>query len=163
MASGDLLAEWTAIGGEPPSTVPATLVVLNNQMMLEFDDTTDEGVYFSGILADHYAGGGLTLSLHWTSESAISGNCVWTGAVERQDVTHAMGSDSFATAQTVTAVSPGTANTKEIDVITFTSGAQMDSLAANERFRLFVTRDANHASDTMVGDARLIHVALHET
>lgn len=163
MASGDLLAEWTALNGEPPSSTYATLVVVNNQPMLEFDDATDESVYFSGVLSDHYAGGGLTATLMWTSESATSNNCVWTCAVERQASAAAIGSDSFATAQTVTAVSPSVAGNLEYDTIAFTSGAQMDSLAANERFRLLITRDANNGSDTLVGDARLVHVALRET
>lgn len=163
MASGDLLAEWTALSGEPSSSNYATLVVVNNQAMLEFDADTDESAYFAGVLADHYAGGGLTVTLMWTSESATSGNCVWTCAVERQASTAATGSDSFATAQTVTAVSPGTAGNLEYDTIAFTSGAQMDSLVVNERFRLLITRDANNGSDTMTGDARLLAVALRET
>lgn len=163
MASGDSLAEWTAQGAETPASNYGTFAVVNNQPVLEFDAATDETAYFSGVLPNHYGGGGITATLVWTSATATSGNCVWTGAFERQAVAHPIGTDSFASAQSVTDASPGTAGNLEYVNIPFTAGAQMDSLAVNERFRFAVARDADNGSDTMAGDARLIAVFLRET
>jgi hypothetical protein len=162
MASGDALAEWTAVGGELPATSSAAYNFVNNQAVLDFDPTNDEGVYFSGILPNHYGGGGLSLLMIWTSVSAVAGDCVFTVSVERQAVGHAVGTDSFATANSITVTAPGVAGNLVYSTITFTSGAQMDSLAINERFRLLVTRDANAGGDTMAGDMRLIHLYLRE-
>ena len=163
MASGNSLAEWTALSAETPASNYGSLAVVNNQAVLEFDAATDETVYFSGVLPAQYGGGGLTVSLVWTSATATSGNCVWDVAVERQEAGHAIGADAFAAQQSVTDASPGTAGNLEYATIAFTNGAQMDSLAVNERFRLSVMRDANEGADTMTGDARLVAVFLRET
>ena len=45
--------------------------------------------------------------------------------------------------------------------ISFTDGADMDSVAAGEAFRLKVTRDG--VSDTAAGDAELMAVEIRET
>ena len=45
--------------------------------------------------------------------------------------------------------------------IAFTDGVDMDSVAAGERFRIKITRDA--ASDTATGDAELTGIEIRET
>lgn len=57
-------------------------------------------------------------------------------------------------------VVPGTSGLVDVVSVAFTAGADMDSVAAGESFRLKVTRDA--ASDTATGDAELIKVELRE-
>lgn len=70
-------------------------------------------------------------------------------------------SDSFATAQVVTAVTvPGTSGQVLAMSINISDGANMDNLAAGELFRLRVRRDV--ANDTAAGDAELLRVALVE-
>jgi len=49
------------------------------------------------------------------------------------------------------------------DTIAFTNGAQMDSLAAGESFRLRIYRDANNGDDDMAGDAQLLRIEIQET
>jgi len=47
--------------------------------------------------------------------------------------------------------------------ITFSDGAEMDSVGAGHSFRLKVYRDADNASDTATGDAEIVAVHLRET
>ncbi len=56
---------------------------------------------------------------------------------------------------------PSTAGNVDIVNVTFTDGADMDSVAVGEGFRMKVTRDA--ASDTAAGDAELRFVEIKET
>ena len=44
-----------------------------------------------------------------------------------------------------------------------TSGAQMDSVAAGEGFRLQIEREGAHGNDTMAGNAQLSKVEIRET
>lgn len=161
MASGNTLLIFSAEDGAPPSSAFAAWVRRNNHIVAAFDAATDESMDFRGILPQHYAGGGLTVLLHWIAESATSGNVVWNAAMERLNTD--MDADSFATAQAATTTAAGTAGIIAVTTITMSSGANMDSLAAGESFRLRITRDANNGSDTMSGDAQLVAVEIRET
>jgi hypothetical protein len=94
--------------------------------------------------------------------TATTGNVKWNAEVERttaQDTD----SDSFAAAQTATTTCSGTSGILVETSIQFTSGAQMDSVVAGERFRVRVSRDANDAGDTMAGNAQLLGFYVKET
>jgi hypothetical protein len=96
--------------------------------------------------------------------SATSGNFVIDAAVERiQEGTTDIDSDSFAAVNSVTQAVNGTSGVPVKATITFTDGADMDSLAAGEAFRIKITRDANNASDTATGDMELLRIHLQET
>ena len=58
-----------------------------------------------------------------------------------------------------------TSEVLEIASIAFTDGAQMDSMAVGEKFRLKISRDADSTNDTddMAGDAELHMVEIRET
>lgn len=164
MASGNILAVFLPHGMVPPAANMATLDTRNNHPVLCFDAGTDESIYCEGLLPDNYAGGGITVDLYWLAASATSGACRWSVAVEAlasldQD------SDSFATANTAGTTCSGTSGIYVVTSIAFTSGAQMDSLAAGAPFRLVVMRDADGTSgtDDMAGDAQLIRVVVRET
>jgi hypothetical protein len=164
MASGDTLIVFTPLHGEPSASNYATFDKRNNHLVLDFDPGTDETIYFGGILPRNYGGGGITVTLIWLATSATSGDVVWAVAFERhQDETTDLDSDDFAADQTVTATAPGTNGTPQYSAIAFTNGAQIDSLAVGESFRLRVVRDADNGSDTMTGDAELLRVELRET
>ena len=165
MASGDTLVVFTPLQAEPPASNYATLDTRNNHPVLDFDADTDETIYFGGILPRHYDGGGITITLVWMASTATSGNCDWECAIERhQDDAFDLDADGFATAKAVTAAAPSASGEISYDEIAFTDGAEMDSLAAGESFRLSVTRDANDATnDTMTGDAELLRVEIRET
>lgn len=164
MASGQTLAIFTPLNNEPPASAFATLDLRNGHPVLDFDAGVAENAIFTFVLPRNYGGGGLTVYIHWAATSAITGDCVWNAAFERigegqQDID----ADGFATAQAATATAPATSGNVDIQAIPFTDGAQMDSLAVGEAFRLKITRDAANASDTMTGDAELVAVEIKET
>jgi hypothetical protein len=164
VASGDSLLEFGPLAAEVPSTNYATFDVRNAHPCLDFDATTDETVYFTGVMPRHYAGGGITVTLYWAATSATSGSCRWEVAFERvtgQDID----SDSFATANSAGGTANATSGILTATAIAFTSGAQMDSIAVAEAFRMLVRRDANGTTgtDDMANDAELLFIEIKET
>jgi len=164
MASGDTLLILPALAGEPPSSNGATFDVRNQHPVLDFDDSTDESIVFSAVLPRAYAGGGLTIYIHWSATSATTGNVIWDVSFERiGDGQQDTDSDGFAAVNSVTDAAPGTSGHVTIASVAFTDGADMDSVAVGELFRVKVTRDADHASDTLSGDVELHAVEIKET
>ncbi len=164
MASGDTLLVFTALSGQPPASNYATLDTRNTHLILDFDATTDETIYFGGVLPRNYGGNGVTVRICWMASTATSNDCVWAADWEAHpDDTFDLDGDGFAGPQTVTATAPSASGEVSYDDIAFTDGAQMDSLAAGESFRLKVYRDADNGSDNMAGDAELLRVEVRET
>lgn len=164
MASNDTLCVFTAQSNVPPLTSFATVDLRNAHMVLDFDDTAAESATFGGVLPRNYGGAGITATLIWLGTTATTGNVKWNAQFERhQDDTDDLDTDSFATAQTATGAAATTSGACQYTTIAFTNGAQIDSLAAGESFRLKVTRDAADGADTMTGDAELLRVELRET
>ena len=162
MASGDTLIVFHPYQAEQPATNYATFDLRNTHPVLDFDQTTQETVYFSSVMPRHYAGGGITVSVHW-STPATTGTIGWDVSFERiGDSQQDIDADGFATAQTITAVTvPGTSGHVDITSVAVTNGANMDSVAVGEVFRLRIRRDV--ANDTAADDAELLMVELRET
>lgn len=171
MASGDTLCVFTARDAVPSATSGATHGILAGAASpaegvptLAFDAATDEHADFTGVMPRAYGGGGLTLTLYWAA-AATSGAVVWNAAIRRiaddaEDIdTTAHSYDANA----VTATTASAAGEVDYAAITFTNGADMDSLAVGELFILRITRDADNGSDDMTGDALLIAVEIKET
>lgn len=176
---GNGILTWVAAGGggtgfgrplvftpqsnEPPSANFATLDLRNLHPVLDFDATTNESAVFRGVLPTGYAGGGLTVYIHYAMTSAEVNTVDWDVAFERiGDQQLDIDGDSFAAVQSVDNTTvPGTTGLVDVVSIAFTDGAQMDSIAAGESFRVKVTRDA--ASDDAAGDAELLFVVIKET
>lgn len=163
MASGDTLCVFTPQAGQPPAANYATFVTRNSRLVLAFDAVTDESIVFSGVLPRNYAGGGITVQLEWMAATATSGATRWATAIERENTD--LDADSFATANTAGGTANGTSGIPTYTTIAHAAGAEMDSLAVGEGFRLKVTRDADGTSgtDDMTGDAQLISVEIKET
>lgn len=163
MASGDTLFVFSPEHNQPPTSNFATLDTRNNHPVLDFDDTTNESAIFSSVLPQSYAGGGLTVLVGFSMTSATTGDVDLQAAIERVEAgVLDIDADSFASAQSVIDVSvPGTSGFVAVATITFTDGAQMDSLAVGEKFRIKITRDA--ATDTASGDLELHFVEIRET
>lgn len=157
---GAWFVRFTPRDNEPPTANYATLDTRNSRPVLDFDTTTQEAAVFSAVLPNDYAGAGVTIDIFCALTSATSGTVGWDVAFERtQASTDDIDSDSFATAQTVTAVTvPGTSGHVLKMSINVSNGADMDSIAAGELFRLRVRRDV--ANDTATGDAELLAVTL---
>jgi hypothetical protein len=170
MASGNSLFTFTARDGIPTATAGAAHGILaggstpaEGVPTLAFDSATDEHADFLGVMPRHYGGGGLTVVLQWAS-GVTSNATVWDAAFRRIaddaediDTSHSYDYNSV-TATTASAVG-------EVDyaTVTFTDGADMDSIAVGELFCLRVRRDADNGSDNMTGDALLIAIEVRET
>ena len=174
MATGDALCVWRATDNEPPDADYATLDTILTASADEPDDVvpvldfdpgaTQEYASFSAVMPEHYGGGGVTLTLMWSSD-AITGDVKWDAAFKSFTVdVDDMDSKVYAAIQTATEATASAAGEIQYTDIAFTDGAQMDSIAKNEYFRLRITRDSADAADTMdSNDAELIAVYLTET
>jgi hypothetical protein len=159
--------QWTAQGNNPPASAYATPDTRNSHAVLDFDGATDEEAVFAGVLPTVYAGGGLTVETYWAFTTATSGSLRVQADIERIDASSLdTDADSFTGSfQSAGGTAPGTSGQIIKVTITFTSGAQMDSLAAGEAFRLKIRRDADGTSgtDDITTDAELFRVVLRET
>lgn len=163
MASGDSLLVFNAAHGVPPSSNAATFDTRNQHVVLDFDASTNESAIFEGVMPQHYAGGGVTVYIHYAMSSATSGDIDWDVAWERiGDQQQDIDSDGFAAVNSVDNTTvPGTSGNVDIVSVAFTDGADMDSVAVGEAFRLLITRDS--VSDTATGDAELLRISIEET
>lgn len=164
MASGDTLCVFKPQHNQPPASNYATLDTRNGHVVLDFDASTEEAAYFAGILPHNYAGGGLNVYVHWMATSATSGNVKWGGSLEAHDAGGTdLDSDSFAAEQTQTGAAQATSGQVTQTTISFTDGAQIDSLTGGLSFRFKLARKAADAADTMTGDAELLGIEIRET
>lgn len=163
MATGDTLVVLTALHNEPPASNFATIDTRNAHPVLDFDPTTNEDAVFTFVLPQHYGGGGLTINLGYSMASAVTGDIDWDAAIERiGDQQQDVDADGFAAANSVDNTTvPATTGNVDVVTITFTDGADMDSLAAGEVGRIKITRDA--VADTAAGNAELHFVHIKET
>ncbi len=163
MASNDTLVVFTPLANEPPASGYATLDQRNGRACLDFDATTQELAAFSGVMPRNYAGGGITVYLHWRASSATSGTCRWGTQFEAG--TSDNDSDSFASALSAGGTASATSGIRTVTSIAHANGSEIDSIAVGDEFRLHVVRDAAGLSgtDDMTGDGELYKVELKET
>jgi hypothetical protein len=150
--------QLNALDNMPVAANYAVFTVRNNNPLLAFNDTTPYTAMFAGIVPQGASlGSGLVITLRWIAASATSGNVVWKAQIDR--ASGASGDnitvDSFDAAASVTTACNATNGKLVTSTITLTT---LDSLAAEDGFRLQIIRDAANASDTMVGDAQLYQV-----
>jgi len=165
MASGNSLCFATALAGEGVAS-GATPDRRNGVPVWDFDDATDESLEFGLFMPSHYSGGGVTVTIGWMATTATSGTIsLDVGFKSVTDDADDLDTKAFAT---VNNANPTTASaTGEVDYIdiTFTDGADMDSVAAGEYFRLIVTRDADGttSTDNLSGDMEFVFLSIKET
>ena len=162
MAAGQTLLIFSPHANEPPTTNYATLDCRNQHPCLDYDGASNEDSVFTAVMPQAYDGGGVKVYLMWTNDGT-AGDVDWDAAFERiADGGQDIDADGFAAVQSAdnTPV-PGVSGVSEYTFITFTDGAQMDSVAAGDLFRLKVTRDA--VSDTNTDDTNLLAVEIRET
>lgn len=164
MASSDTLLQFSPLHNEPPSSNAATFDSRNGHFCLDFDASTNEYAIFSAIMPQHYAGTtGVTVYIHYAMSSAVADTVDWDAEFERiGDQQLDVDGDSFAAANSVDNTTvPGTAGLVDVVSIAFLDGADMDSVAAGELFRLRISRDA--VNDDATGDAELYGIEIRET
>ena len=159
MASGDSLLTIHA-GAYLPGTT-AEFDTRNNHVVLDFDAATEEIAYFTGVMPQHYGGGGVDVILHLVMSSAVANTVDLDVAFEdmsAQDID----SDGFAAVNsTDNTTVPATAGDPFTVTVTFTDGADMDSVGAGDPFRISVERDAS--ADDAAGDMELLFVEIRES
>lgn len=166
MASGDSLVQCLPAHNEPTAAAGATTDLRNVHPVLDFDGATDEEAVFSAVLPRRYAGSGLTVRVFVAFTSATTGSARWQAAIERIDASSLdIDADSFTAFQSVGVTAPATSGMVITGDIVFANGADMDSLAAGEPFRLKIRRDADGTSgtDDIVTDAELLAIEVRET
>lgn len=150
----------------PPSSGYATLDTRNSYLVLDFDDSSDESAVFKGYMPANYDGGGVGVVVMWMATSVTSGTISLDAQfMSLTDDADDVDTKSFAAANNA---NPTTASaTGEIDYVTisFSNGADMDSVAADETFLLKITRDGDGttSTDNLSGDMELWAVAMLET
>lgn len=146
-------------------TNPAQFAVITgtspDSWVVAFDDATNETVVLTLMMPQAYAAGTLTLVLQLAMASATSGDVDVDVSVEARDIAgnDPVNADSFDTVNSVDNTSvPGTALLGFEVEVTLTN---KDSVAAGDRVRLKITRDA--ASDTASGDMYLLSAEIRES
>jgi hypothetical protein len=161
-----VFSQFTPYANEPPASIPATPDLRNSRPVLDFDGSTDEEAVFSDVLSPDYGSGGLTVDTYWAFTSATTGSLRVQAAIERTDASGLdIDADSFAAFQSAGGSAPGTSGQVIKVTVTFTDGAQMDSVAAGELYRLKIRRDADGTSgtDDIATDAELVFVTVRES
>ena len=144
-------AEFAINACDFPSSNPATPVSRNGRKLLEFQDSADESVSWTTRLSPSYAGGGLDFEIAACAESATGGTAEFELSIEAlgsQD----LDSDGFAAAQSGTFTANATNGNLSIVTISFSDGAQMDSVPAGGLYRVRLLRDVSASTGSMVGD-----------
>jgi hypothetical protein len=157
----------------PVSCFATPALLRSDTPCLDFDSGTNECVLFVGVMPSHYGGGGLTITAGVTSTTS-TGDMSWGAAFKSitDDVdnlanvgTDPSGLKTFAEPNYNTAVdAPSAAGEVKYFTLTFTAGAEIDSVAAGEYFQLLLFRDARDGgNDDMNADARVVFLGISET
>lgn len=171
MASGNVLFILTPFGSSPTATIAAQLdIIVGTSTPVEwipviaFDPAAVEYADWHGlVMPAHYGGGGLTCSIR-SSAGATTGTLQWALAL-RGIPDDAEDLDTTAQTYDYNVINIGTLASAigelTYDNITFTSGADMDNVAAGDSFSLRLRRDIG--SDTLATDAYLHSIYITET
>lgn len=172
MASGNTLCYFSPLASCGPNATAAqfdTIVGTSSPVeaipVLAFDSTTVEYADFRGKMPQHYAGGGITIIIAHGAGTA-TGGVTWEIAfrsieedTEDLDTTaHTYDYNSLDVATLASAIG-------EViyDPMTFTDGADMDSVGAGDEFILRIRRATGDANDTAAADAYLHGLEIRET
>jgi hypothetical protein len=154
----NIIGTWTPTQASFPATNYATLDTRNTHPVLDFDTTTAETAYFHGVVPSNYGTEGVTVEMWCAATTATSGTVGWLVAFEKLDGLD-IDADSFASDQTVSTVTvPAASGEVFSNTANITDGANIDSIAAGDAFRIRITR--NVAVDNAADDAELLLVQL---
>lgn len=138
-----------------PTNVPVPVLL--------FDSSTDQTEYWLCWMPEDYGSGGMTWEVLWTFDGTSTNNFgAEIGIARLQDGTTDLDSANFAANNTASFAHNGTAGVVNQDTITFTDGADMDSVAAGEFFLVRLVRNAAVGSD-LPGDVEFIGMIGRET
>ena len=133
----------------------------NGHECLFFDHAFNREGIIEGVLPPEYAGGGLTVTVVWAAATATSGTTGFEFQIKRiGDDTDDLDSAGSAAYNTTGSISPPAVSGElSYDDITFTHGADMDSLAAGEMFMGKIKAP----NDSFSGGTQIIRLIIAET
>ena len=148
------MKNWGPTDASFPASNYATLDTRNTHPVLDFDTTTQETVYFHGVMPDNYDGEGITIQIWWTVTTETTGTVGWEADFELMTGLDIDGDSFNTTANTITATTVSATNgTMQTTSVSIADGTAMDSLVAGSLFRLRIRRDVGN--DTAANDAEL--------
>lgn len=172
MASGNALLVLSPLAACGPAssaaqmdTVAGASTPAESVPVLAFDSATQEYADFYGVMPNHYSGGGVTLTI-MHSAGTTSGGVTYRAAFRRiQEDAEDLDTTAFTYDfnDVDIATLPSVTGEVNYDDITFTDGADMDSVQAGEPFILRLTRNPADANDTAAADSRVHMLYLKET
>ena len=172
MASGDTLLIINPNNATPPASLAGRLDTIAGGSTpaetipcIAFATGSSEYMDFCNLVMPvNYAGGGITVVLAYSMASATSGGVRLELAFRRinddAEVQTAAHSYDY---NGVTDTVPSAAGEVSYPVITFTDGADIDSLAVGELFHLRYYRDHDNVGDDAAGDQLLQSIHIKET
>jgi hypothetical protein len=142
--------------------VDSNCATLDNYIVLDFDDGTNESICFDSIMPQQYRGGDIEVRIHYAMTSATSGDVDWSVKFDRV-AANALDIDSASYSTSTSSLNntvPSTSGQIGIATISVSSGSDMDNIVAGALYRMCITRGAS--ADTATGDAELIAVEIRE-
>lgn len=166
MASDDTLFIFTPANNIPPPSAFATLdtfaAATGVRMVLDFDGVAaDETAIFPGVWPSNYAGGGIDIIIHYSTDGTDIDAIQFEVSVEviQDDDDQDVGGQDFGAATDITDIpAAATANKSNITAAGAISHANCGSPAVGDRMRLKITRDHDHAANTDDVQLHAIHV-----
>lgn len=175
MASGDFLMLLRSTDGHGPASDSAALTTITgaNSTSAEvipvaaFDGTTREYWDFYNLrMPEHYDGGGVTAEIVSSGAADPTTGWAWDLAFRKitPDVDDLDAEDHTYAFNGAAAAKPSAIGETVEDTITFTDGADMDSVGAGDHFILRCARDVADAGDDMSSNDAYLHaIALYES
>ncbi len=155
MASGSHVVQWqgpwvqTRQVAAQRGLILGTDTAVTNFETWDFDGTTIEYIQRLAVMNSLYAGGGLTWSIQWSPASDVVNTVRFGVAVRRLDTAEDLDTTAHSWSyQEATGTPPAAVGQSSVTAVTMTSGAQMDSWAANELALIRIRRETTDAADT---------------
>ncbi len=166
MASGDTVFVFLPANNVPPSSNFATLdtfaAATGLRSVLDFDGVAaDETAIFPSVWPSNYAGGGINVIIHYSTDGTDIDAVQFEVSVEviQDDDDQDAGGQDFGAATDITDTpAAATANKSNITAAGAISHANCGSPAVGDRMRLRVTRDFDHAANTDDVQLHAVHV-----
>ena len=165
------LVSFLPTDSNPTETLNATLSVALGASTpkeaiygIDFDDTTVEYADFVSAMPSSYMGGGVTITIIWTAAQNTNKG-IWSGAFRRiiSNGTNLL-TDAFTYDYNTTGdIDPATTVGKvKYSTMTFTNGADMDSVVAGDMFIFRIKRPAPSGTK-ITGDITIREIVISET
>jgi hypothetical protein len=161
--SGRTLAWFGPERAELPLTNFMTFATRNGHRVLEALAASSETAIFSGVMPrSAYSGGRISCTIYWMTKTATSGTSGWDISFERANVAnHDLDSDAWVSiVQTSLDTVNGTSGGVMTSTVTFTPGADLESILPGDPLRL---RIRSLAAGTATGNMQLLGIELKET